>query len=158
MQATPHATTAPKSAEQSTTIETIRQANLAKFQPADEIEVHLVEQMINAQWRQHCLAIIEDSAYQQILASSNPALAFEGKSKCLASLERARKAYALEFNRALAALLKLRKAFTAKPQPTAKRPSLPTEPPPQPQPSEPYAAFSVSSTDDNAVRFQPHLE
>ena len=128
----------------------IRQLYIAKFQPADGIELHLVEEMINAQCRQRSLAAIEDSVYQQITSATDPAAAFEDKSKCLAAIERARKGHALAFNRALAALLKMRKAALAQPAPeaTAAVPDSPVEHSPRP----------VPPTDDAAVEFPAGLE
>ena len=88
----------------------IRRAYLAKFQPADDVEFHLVEEMINAQYRQRCLALVEDAAFAKIVSpgAADLTAAFLATSKCLAEVERARKAYALQFSRALAALTKLR--------------------------------------------------
>lgn len=92
----------------------IRRTYLQKFQPADGVELDLVEEMISAQWCQRCLAVHEEAAFVQLRS-----VPFDALSKSLAGIQRLRANYAIQFNRALAGLLKLRSVGrkTEKPAP-----------------------------------------
>lgn len=101
---------APASALPASPVDDLREAYLQKFQPSDSIELDLVEEMITAQRRLRSLARIEDIAFAPVMSAGQDdlAAAFEKQAKLLASLDRTRKAYAQQFNRALATLKKLR--------------------------------------------------
>jgi hypothetical protein len=140
----------PKPPQPDQAREDLSRTYLEKFQPADGVELDLVEEMISAQWRQRCLAIIEDAAFAQIMSGDTPDIivAFEVKSKALAAIERSRKGYALQFSRALATLTKLRASLKSikpvqVPAPTTAQPETytsdspaPSHHPPSPSPVE----------------------
>ena len=102
-----------------------RECYLRRFQPADEIELDLIEQMVAARWRQQRIWSIESSAlddeldaqrvevdknYEEITPDVRTWLAFKklaGESAALALMNRYESRYVRQYHRALKALLEL---------------------------------------------------
>jgi hypothetical protein len=147
----------PKTTQPDQAREDLRRTYLEKFQPADDVELDLIEEMISAQWRQRCLATIEEAAFAKIMSPDTPdiTVAFEVNSKALAAIERSRKSYALQFSRALATLKKLR-SCTAPPKPTPVAPVEATAKTPAPViEDEPQSLFDPFP---ETIENRPHLE
>jgi hypothetical protein len=102
-----------------------RECYIRRFQPADEIELDLVEQMVAARWRQQRIWSIESSAlddeldaqrvevdknYEEVTPDVRTWLAFKklaGESTALALMNRYESRYSRQYHRALKALMEL---------------------------------------------------
>jgi hypothetical protein len=102
-----------------------REAYILRFQPADDIELDLVEEMVAARWRQQRMWVIESAAlddqleaqraevdqeYEDITPDVRTALAFTrlaDESRALALINRYESRYSRQFHRALKALREL---------------------------------------------------
>jgi hypothetical protein len=102
-----------------------REAFIQRFQPADDVELDLVEEMVAARWRQQRMWAIEsaaiddeldaqraevDQAYSAITPDVRTALAFTklaDESRALALIGRYEARYSRQFHRALKALKEL---------------------------------------------------
>ena len=99
-----------------------REAYIRRFQPADDVELELVEEMIAARWRQQRMWAIESAAidnelkiqgpdidrkYAEITPDARTALAFTklaDESRALALISRYESRYSRQFHLALKAL------------------------------------------------------
>jgi hypothetical protein len=131
-----------------------REAFIQRFQPADDVELDLVEEMVAARWRQQRMWAIEsaaiddeldaqraevDQAYSAITPDVRTALAFTklaDESRALALIGRYEARYSRQFHRALKALKELqanRPPKTDHRPPTTDHCISPNEPNPNPE-------------------------